>query len=122
VRPPAARAAPEPEGPSPGPLQVGRGRCAIGPGRCASLGDYKHEHTKAWARTISGFDGFIFVTAEYNHSVPGVLKNALDFLYAEWNNKAAGRLTAARTGSMTRKTENRGGARAIGAPGQRSDV
>src|SRR5213595_2228546 len=55
-----------------------------------SLGDYKHEHTKAWARTISRFDGFIFVTAEYNHSVPGVLKNALDFLYAEWNNKAAG--------------------------------
>ncbi|MBT2522951.1 NAD(P)H-dependent oxidoreductase [Arthrobacter sp. ISL-28] len=55
-----------------------------------SLGNYQNEHTKVWAQTISRFDGFVFVTAEYNHSVPGVLKNALDFLYAEWNNKAAG--------------------------------
>lgn len=55
-----------------------------------SLGNYQQEHTRAWARTVSTFDGFIFVTAEYNHSVPGVLKNALDYLYAEWNNKAAG--------------------------------
>jgi NAD(P)H-dependent FMN reductase len=55
-----------------------------------SLGNYQLDHTKIWAQTISRFDGFVFVTAEYNHSVPGVLKNALDFLYAEWNNKAAG--------------------------------
>jgi NAD(P)H-dependent FMN reductase len=55
-----------------------------------SLGNYQHEHTRAWANVISRFDGFIFVTAEYNHSVPGVLKNAIDFLYAEWNNKAVG--------------------------------
>lgn len=55
-----------------------------------SMGNYQHEHTRRWAQTISQFDGFIFVTAEYNHSVPGVLKNALDFLYAEWNNKAVG--------------------------------
>jgi NAD(P)H-dependent FMN reductase len=70
-----------------------------------SLGDYKHEHTKAWARTISGFDGFIFVTAEYNHSVPGVLKNALDFLYAEWNNKAAGFVSYGSAGGV-RAVEN----------------
>lgn len=70
-----------------------------------SLGDYKHEHTKAWARTISGFDGFIFVTAEYNHSVPGVLKNALDFLYAEWNNKAAGFVSYGGAGGV-RAVEN----------------
>jgi NAD(P)H-dependent FMN reductase len=55
-----------------------------------SLGRYEHEHTKAWARAVGPFDGFVFVTGEYNHSVPGALKNALDFLYAEWNNKAAG--------------------------------
>ena len=55
-----------------------------------SLGRYEHEHTKIWARAVAAFDGFIFVTAEYNHSVPGALKNALDYLYAEWNNKAAG--------------------------------
>jgi NAD(P)H-dependent FMN reductase len=54
-----------------------------------SLGQYNGEHTKAWARTIGGFDGFIFVTPEYNHSTSGVLKNAIDYLYAEWNNKAA---------------------------------
>lgn len=56
----------------------------------ASLGRYEHEHTKAWARAVEPFDGFVFVTGEYNHSVPGALKNALDYLYAEWNNKAAG--------------------------------
>jgi NAD(P)H-dependent FMN reductase len=53
------------------------------------LGQYEGEHTKKWARTISGFDGFVFVTPEYTHSTSGVLKNALDFLYPEWNNKAA---------------------------------
>jgi len=35
-------------------------------------------------------DGFVFVVAEYNHSITGALKNALDFLRKEWNNKAAG--------------------------------
>ena len=56
----------------------------------ALFGDYRHPHTIRWAQTIGSFDGFVFVTPEYNHSVPGALKNAIDFLYAEWNNKAAG--------------------------------
>lgn len=50
---------------------------------------YSRPHTLRWAETVSGFDGFVFVTPEYNHSVPAVLKNAIDFLYAEWHNKAA---------------------------------
>src|SRR3954464_8946991 len=54
-----------------------------------SFGQYQHDHTKAWAATIGGYDGFIFVPPEYNHSTSGVLKNAIDYLYAEWNNKAA---------------------------------
>jgi len=54
------------------------------------LGQYTHAHTKAWAQTIASFDAYVFVTPEYNHSTSGALKNALDYLYHEWNNKAAG--------------------------------
>jgi NAD(P)H-dependent FMN reductase len=56
----------------------------------AIFGRYSEEHTTRWAGTIARYDGFVFVTPEYNHSIPGALKNALDFAYAEWNDKAAG--------------------------------
>ena len=56
----------------------------------AAYGQYAHEHTKKWAAKIGSLDGFIFVTPEYNHSFSGALKNAIDFIYGEWNNKAAG--------------------------------
>jgi len=55
----------------------------------ASRGQYANEHTLAWADKIDSFDGFVFVTPEYNHSTSGALKNAIDFIYGEWNNKAA---------------------------------
>jgi NAD(P)H-dependent FMN reductase len=55
-----------------------------------SLGRYSQPHTKLWAAKIDSFDAYIFVTPEYNHSVPAALKNAIDFLFREWNNKAAG--------------------------------
>lgn len=55
-----------------------------------SMGQYAGEHTKAWAETIARYDGYVFVTPEYNRSTSGVLKNAIDYLYSEWNNKAAG--------------------------------
>jgi NAD(P)H-dependent FMN reductase len=55
-----------------------------------SMGQYQNEHTRQWADKIASFDGFVFVTPEYNHGTSGVLKNAIDYLYAEWNNKAAG--------------------------------
>jgi NAD(P)H-dependent FMN reductase len=55
-----------------------------------SMGQYQNEHTRRWAEKIASFDGFVFVTPEYNHSTSGVLKNAIDYLYAEWHNKAAG--------------------------------
>ncbi len=54
-----------------------------------SMGQYSKPHTKKWAAKVASLDGFVFVTPEYNRSVPGALKNAIDFLYAEWNNKAA---------------------------------
>jgi NAD(P)H-dependent FMN reductase len=56
----------------------------------SSLGQYSKPHTKTWAAKIGSFDGYVFVTAEYNHGIPGALKNAIDFLFGEWNNKAAG--------------------------------
>lgn len=55
-----------------------------------AMEQYAGERTKAWTAKIGGYDGFIFVTPEYNHSTSGVLKNAIDYLAAEWNNKAAG--------------------------------
>ena len=45
---------------------------------------------KAWQEKIGQFDGFIFVTPEYNRSITGALKNALDQAYVEWNRKAFG--------------------------------
>jgi NAD(P)H-dependent FMN reductase len=53
----------------------------------AALGEYSHEHTRDWGRTVSSYDAFIFVFPQYNWGYPGVLKNALDFLYHEWNGK-----------------------------------
>lgn len=56
----------------------------------AVFGEYAHEHTRRWSETVDGFDGFVFVTPEYNHSIPAALKNAIDFLHSEWHHKAAG--------------------------------
>lgn len=55
-----------------------------------SMGQYTKEHTKTWSAKIDSFDAYVFVTAEYNHGIPGALKNAIDFLFWEWNNKVAG--------------------------------
>jgi NAD(P)H-dependent FMN reductase len=54
------------------------------------MNQYTKPHTKAWAAKIATFDAFVFVTPEYNHSTSGALKNAIDLLYREWNDKAAG--------------------------------
>ena len=56
----------------------------------ASMGQYSQPHTLAWAEKIASLDGFVIVTPEYNHSTSGALKNAIDFLFAEWHNKAVG--------------------------------
>ena len=44
----------------------------------------------AWSQAVGAQDGFVFIVQEYNHSITGALKNALDYLREEWNNKAAG--------------------------------
>lgn len=51
---------------------------------------YQHDHTKRWSAAVSALDGFVMVTPEYNHSTSGALKNALDYLYREWNDKGVG--------------------------------
>ena len=51
---------------------------------------YENEVVKNWTAAIAQSDGFVFVTPEYNYGPPAVLKNALDWVYPEWNRKAAG--------------------------------
>ncbi|MEU6410572.1 NAD(P)H-dependent oxidoreductase [Microbispora sp. NPDC046933] len=56
----------------------------------AAAGQYEHAHTRRWSEAVAALDAFVFVTPEYNRSTSGALKTAIDFLYAEWANKAAG--------------------------------
>jgi NAD(P)H-dependent FMN reductase len=70
-----------------------------------SMGQYSQEHTKAWAAKVASFDAYVFVTPEYNHATSGALKNAIDYLYREWNNKAAGFVGYGSAGG-TRAVEN----------------
>ena len=53
------------------------------------LGQYKHARTKAWSATVTAADAFLFVTPEYNYSMPPALLNALDYLFREWAYKPA---------------------------------
>ncbi|MEE6272486.1 NADPH-dependent FMN reductase [Georgenia wangjunii] len=55
-----------------------------------SFGPGEKAHSRAWSAKVSQFDGYVFVVSEYNHSITGALKNALDYVYGELNNKAAG--------------------------------
>ena len=48
-----------------------------------------NEVAQRWQKKVAEFDGYVFVTAEYNHGIPAVMKNALDYAYPEWNKKAA---------------------------------
>jgi NAD(P)H-dependent FMN reductase len=56
----------------------------------AMADQYSHDHTRSWSSSIASFDGYVFVTPEYNHGTSAALKNAIDFLYHEWCDKAAG--------------------------------
>lgn len=54
------------------------------------LGEYEHDHTKAWSERVRRADGFVIVMPEYNHGYPATIKNAIDYLSAEWRYKPAG--------------------------------
>jgi NAD(P)H-dependent FMN reductase len=53
----------------------------------ASMRKYQNEHTKKWSAIVEEADGFVMVTPEYNNSFNAALKNALDYVYQEWNFK-----------------------------------
>lgn len=65
---------------------------------------YEVPQTRAWSQTIDRYDGFVWVTPEYNHGVPAAMKNALDVLYPEWNFKGFGIVSYGADGG-TRATE-----------------
>src|SRR3989338_33689 len=51
---------------------------------------YKSEAVEKWSKKIGEADGFIIISPEYNHGTAAVLKNALDYVFKEWNNKPVG--------------------------------
>ena len=73
-----------------------------------SMIPYAQEHTKKWSAKIASFDGYIFITPEYNHGITGALKNAIDFLYKEWTNKVAGFVSYGSTGGVRAVEHMRG--------------
>jgi NAD(P)H-dependent FMN reductase len=62
----------------------------------------------AWNQKLASLDGFVFIVQEYNHSITGALKNALDFAREPWNNKAAGIVSYGSTGGARAAEHLRG--------------
>lgn len=60
------------------------------PVSAAATQDYQTPEAIPWAQKINELDGYVFICPEYNRGVTSALKNAIDYLYVEWNNKAAG--------------------------------
>jgi NAD(P)H-dependent FMN reductase len=54
---------------------------------------YHYEYTRTWSALVRKYDGFIFVTPQYNWSIPSSLKNALDYIFHEWNGKPSAIVT-----------------------------
>lgn len=69
------------------------------------LGRYRHEHTRRWSATVDRADAFVVCTPEYNHGYPAPLKNALDFLHAEWADKPVGFLSYGGVSAGTRSVQ-----------------
>jgi len=69
------------------------------------LRQYTHEHTRNWSAVVDASDAFIFVTPEYNYGFNAALKNAIDYLFHEWHNKAAGIVSYGGVAAGTRATQ-----------------
>jgi NAD(P)H-dependent FMN reductase len=71
----------------------------------ARLGEYTQPHTLAWSATVARADAFVFVMPEYNHGISAPLKNAIDYLFAEWNYKPVGFVSYGGVAAGTRAVE-----------------
>jgi NAD(P)H-dependent FMN reductase len=69
------------------------------------LGQYTKDHTKAWSATVAASEAFVFVTPEYNYGYPATLKNALDYLHAEWRHKPVGLVSYGGVAAGTRSVQ-----------------
>jgi NAD(P)H-dependent FMN reductase len=69
------------------------------------LRQYVHQHTKDWSATIARADAFIFVIPEYNYGFNAAIKNAIDYLNAEWKHKPVGFVSYGGVGAGTRAVQ-----------------
>ncbi|OCA84217.1 reductase [Bacillus sp. FJAT-27225] len=72
------------------------------------LGEADAPGIAAWNEKLASLDGFVFIVQEYNHSITGALKNALDLAREAWNNKAAGIVSYGSTGGARAAEHLRG--------------
>lgn len=70
-----------------------------------ATGIYEHDHTKRWSQTIDAADAFVFVMPEYNYAFSAPLKNAIDFVYREWQYKPVGLLSYGGVGGGLRAAQ-----------------
>src|SRR5580704_190748 len=76
---------------------------------------YENEVVQRWTAEIAASDGFIFVTPEYNYGPSAVLKNALDWVYPEWNRKAAAFVSYGGAGRPAAPRDGRGASNGAGS-------
>lgn len=62
--------------------------------------DYQTPEAKPWSEKIAELDGYVFITPEYNHGITSAQKNAIDYLYVEFNNKPAGIVSYGSSGGV----------------------
>jgi NAD(P)H-dependent FMN reductase len=69
------------------------------------LQQYEHQHTKDWSARVAAADAFVFVMPEYNYGFTAPLKNALDYLNAEWQYKPVGLVSYGGVSAGTRAAQ-----------------
>lgn len=67
--------------------------------------NYVHQHTRDWSASVAAADAFVFVAPEYNYGINAALKNALDYLYAEWQYKPVGIVSYGNTSAGLRAAQ-----------------